>query len=85
MADTTTNEQGIPEPEGTSELIETDYTIGQDNIDGSVGPFGFDIHNPVFLVSGLAIIAFVFYTLALPEQAGTVFGWLFGAVAKGFD
>mgnify|MGYP000459646364 CR=1 FL=1 len=79
------SDQGIPEPEGAVELIDTDYTIGQDNIDGQVGPFGFDIHNPVFLVSGLAIVAFVFYTLALPEQAGAAFSWLFSTVTKGFD
>ncbi|WP_010141787.1 BCCT family transporter [Oceanicola sp. S124] len=79
------DEQGIPAPEGAADIIETEYEIGQDNIDGQVGPFGFDIHNPVFLVSGLAVVAFVFYTLALPEQAGSVFNWLFGAVTKGFD
>ncbi|WP_136637560.1 BCCT family transporter [Pseudooceanicola onchidii] len=80
-----TTAQGIPAPEGAADVIETDYEIGQDNIGGSVGPFGFDIHNPVFLVSGLAIVAFVFYTLALPEQAGAAFSWMFGAVTKGFD
>ena len=84
MADTTNN-QGIPEPEGASDIIDTEYEIGQDNIDGQVGPFGFDIHNPVFLISGLAIVAFVFYTLALPEQSGALFSWLFSAVTKGFD
>ncbi len=77
--------QGIPAPEGHSGLIDTDYEIGQDNIETSVGPFGVDIHNPVFLISGLSIIAFVFYTLALPEQAGNAFSWLFSAVTKGFD
>jgi len=76
---------GIPEPEGASHVIETDYEIGQHNIDGKVGPFGFDIHNPVFLISGLAIVAFVFYTLALPEQAGAAFSWLFSFVTKQFD
>ncbi len=81
----TSGDQGIPEPSGASDVIETDYEIGQDNIDGQLGPFGFDIHNPVFLVSGIAIVAFVFYTLALPEQAGEAFSWLFGAVTKGFD
>ena len=79
------DDQGIPSPDGASDLIETEYEIGQDNIDGSVGPFGFDIHNPVFMISGLAIVAFVFYTLALPEQAGAAFSWLFSAVTKGFD
>ncbi len=84
MADETAN-QGIPEPEGAAAIIETDYEIGQDNIDGSVGPFGFDIHNPVFLISGASIVAFVFYALALPEQAGALFGWLFDSVTQGFD
>ncbi|MFZ7089647.1 BCCT family transporter [Primorskyibacter sp. 2E233] len=81
----TTNDQGIPEPEGPSDIIQTDYEIGQDNIETNVGPFNLDIHNPVFLISGLSIIAFVFYTLALPEQAGAFFTWMFGAVTKGFD
>jgi BCCT family betaine/carnitine transporter len=66
-------------------VIETEYEIGQDNIDGTVGPLGFDIHNPVFMVSGITIVAFVFYTLALPEQAGEAFSWLFSAVTKSFD
>ena len=29
------------------------YEIGQDNIKTKIGPFGLDIHNPVFLISGL--------------------------------
>lgn len=87
MADTDVDEtsQGIPEPEGASEIIQTDYEIGQDNIETQIGPFGLDIHNPVFLISGLSVILFVFYTLALPEQAGGAFTWMFDAVTKGFD
>ncbi|GAA5068633.1 BCCT family transporter [[Roseibacterium] beibuensis] len=77
--------QGIPAPEGDADLISTDYNIGQDNIEGTVGPFGFDIHNPVFLISGLSVVAFVFYTLALPEQSGDLFSWLFSQVTQGFD
>ncbi len=84
MAETSEN-QGIPEPEGTSQIIETDYEIGQDNIETQIGPFGLDVHNPVFLISGICVIAFVFYALALPDQAGAVFSWMFGAVTKGFD
>ena len=79
------DDTGIPAPEGGSDIIETDYNIGQDNIEGAVGPFGFDIHNPVFMISGLSVTAFVFYTLALPEQSGEVFSWLFSSVTKGFD
>ncbi len=84
MADQTAN-QGIPEPEGTAELISTEYEIGQDNVEGTLGPFGFDVHNPVFLISGLTIVAFVFYALALPEQASEFFGWLRPALTSNFD
>ena len=79
------NTQGIPLPEGAADIIDTEYTIGQDNVEGSLGPFGFDIHNPVFLVSALTIVAFVFYALALPEQAGTFFGWLRPWLTSTFD
>jgi len=84
MADDSTN-QGIPQPEGAAEIISTDYEIGQHNVDGSVGPFGFDIHNPVFMISGLSVVAFVFYALALPEQAAGIFGWLRPALTSTFD
>ncbi|TDE35065.1 BCCT family transporter [Antarcticimicrobium sediminis] len=84
MTDETTN-QGIPEPEGHAGVIDTDYEIGQDNIETQIGPFGMDIHNPVFLISGLSIVAFVFYALALPEQASAIFGWLRPWLTSTFD
>ena len=84
MTDETTA-TGIPQPEGATDLIETNYEIGQDNFEGSVGPFGFDIHNPVFMISGLAVVAFVFYALALPEQAAAIFGWLRPTLTSTFD
>ena len=84
MADDTTN-QGIPEPEGHSDIIETDYEIGQDNIQTQVGPFGLDIHNPVFLISGLSVVAFVIYALAAPAQAEAFFGWLRPTLTSTFD
>ena len=60
---------------------ETDYEIGQDNIT----PFGLDIHNPVFLVSALSIIAFVLVTLMFQEGATEFFGWLRPALTSKFD
>jgi len=72
-------------PEGPADLIATEYTIGQDNIQPKLGPFNLDIHNPVFMISGLTIVAFVFFALALPEQAGALFGWLRPAVTSTFD
>ena len=64
---------------------ESDYEVGQDNVEGQVGPFGFDIHNPVFLISGISIVAFVFYALALPEQSADLFGWLRPFLTSTFD
>jgi len=72
----------IPEPEGDTEIIETDYTIGQDNIATRKWVFEFDIHNPVFPVSALAILLFTFLTLAFQTQAEPLFvglrDWLTG-------
>ena len=59
----------------------TDYEIGQDNIT----PFGLDIHNPVFLISGLSIIAFVLVTLMFQEGAAAFFSWLRPAITSTFD
>ncbi|WP_107851364.1 BCCT family transporter [Oceanimonas marisflavi] len=60
-------------PEGKANPIDTDYQIGQDNIALQIGPFGLDIHNRVFMISGLAIVAFVFLTLAFQNQVGPLF------------
>ncbi|WP_397542074.1 BCCT family transporter [Roseovarius salis] len=84
MADET-DIQGIPKPEGHSDIIETDYRIGQDNIQTKIGPLGLDIHNPVFVISGLVIIAFVAYALAAPAQASEFFGWLRPTLTSTFD
>ena len=53
-------------------MEETDYEIGQDNIQ----VFGLDIHNPVFLISGITIVAFVIFTLMFQEGAASFFEWL---------
>lgn len=84
MQDDTTD-QGIPTPDGASQIIDTEYEVGQDNIETSVGPFELDIHNPVFAISGLSVVAFVVYALLAPEQAGTFFGWLRPALTSTFD
>ncbi|MBL4645034.1 MAG: BCCT family transporter [Rhizobiales bacterium] len=59
----------------------TDYKIGQDNIT----PFGLDIHNPVFLISALSIVAFVLVTLMFQEGATEFFGWLRPFLTSNFD
>jgi len=79
------SETGQVAPEGATEIIETDYQVGQDNIQPQIGPFGLDVHNPVFMISGLVIVAFVFFALALPEQANQIFNWLRPAITSTFD
>jgi len=61
--------------------IDTEYDTGQDNIT----PFGLDIHNPVFLISGLSIVAFVLVTLMFQEGATEFFGWLRPFLTSTFD
>jgi BCCT family betaine/carnitine transporter len=63
----------MTDPTSENGEIETDFEVGQDNIDGSLGPIGFDIHNPVFVISGVTAVAFVLLTLIFPDQAGAVF------------
>lgn len=76
---------GLPEPDGPTDIIQTDYEIGQDNIETSIGPFGLDIHNPVFLISGLSVVAFVVFTLALPDTAAAAFQAMFNFTTQNFD
>lgn len=67
------NNGGIPRPSGKVSPVDTDYKVGQDNIALSIGPFGLDIHNRVFTISGLAIVLFVVVTLMFQNQVGAVF------------
>ncbi len=70
---------GIPPPSGPTNLIDTDYVVGQDNFSGKVF-VQLDIHSKVFLISSATILLFVLLTLALQSEAADVFtglrGWL---------
>ncbi|MFA7670084.1 MAG: BCCT family transporter [Burkholderiaceae bacterium] len=63
---------GIPAPSGATNLIDTDYVVGQDNFSGQL-VVKLDIHSKVFLISAGTILLFVLLTLALQEQAAGVF------------
>ena len=65
--------EALPEPEGVTELIETDYEIGQHNIASKKWIIEFDIHNPVFPISALAIVLFTFGTMAFQTELEPVF------------
>ncbi|MHA1190093.1 MAG: BCCT family transporter, partial [Alphaproteobacteria bacterium] len=60
---------------------ESDYKVGQDNI----RPFGLDIHNPVFLISAVSIVAFVIFTLMFQEGSAAFFNWLRPWLTSTFD
>src|SRR6056297_3063616 len=85
MADTTTTDQGIPEPEGVSDIIETDYEIGQDNYEGQFGPLRVDFHNPVFVITGLMVVLFVAIALVAPDASKTFFQAMMNFVKSQFD
>ncbi|MTH78627.1 BCCT family transporter [Paracoccus aestuariivivens] len=61
---TSPEEEALPAPEGPTAVIDTDYEIGQDNIQGE-GVIPFDVHHMVFTVSAVAIVTFTVLTLAL--------------------
>ncbi|MEO0793075.1 MAG: BCCT family transporter [Pseudomonadota bacterium] len=70
------------ETEDTKDLtFKTDYELGQDNI----RPLGLDIHNPVFVISAITIIAFVTISLLNQEASATFFGWLRPFLTSTFD
>ena len=74
--------------DSTEELpgqIDTDYTIGQDNLKGKIAGFRFDIHNPVFAISAIVVVLFVLFTLAFPVRAESLFQAMFDLATQQFD
>jgi betaine/carnitine transporter, BCCT family len=67
------NENALPLPAGESEVIDTDYEVGQDNITPKFGPLALDIHNPVFAFAGAVVVLFTLVTLVFQESAAPVF------------
>jgi len=60
---------------------ETEYEVGQDNVQ----VLGLDIHNPVFAISSLVIVAFVAYALTFQAQASELLGELRPWLTNNFD
>ena len=80
----TPEEDPVPPPEGPTEVIETDYEIGQDNLAHSV-TLEIDIHKPVFPIAALCIIAITLAALIFQQQLEPFFqgmrDWLTGNLA----
>lgn len=79
------DQKDMMKPDGKVNPIDTDYQIGQDNIALKIGPFGLDIHNRVFMISGLAIVAFVLVTLIFQGQTAPLFGDLRNWLTSNLD
>lgn len=77
--------EALRAPDGDASVIDTDYQIGQDNIEKKIWGFSFDLHNPVFVLSGLVIIAIVAFALIAPGTSKTFFDWLRPAITSTFD
>ncbi len=77
--------EDLPAPEGASDVIETDYEIGQDNITPRIGPLGLDIHNPVFAISAGVVILFVAVILLFLDSVGGALGDLRVFLTSTFD
>ena len=72
-------------PDGAVNPIDTDYQIGQDNILVNVGPLGLDIHNRVFAISSLLVVAFVILTLMFQTQVEPVFSGMRNWLTSNLD
>ncbi|WP_297358658.1 BCCT family transporter [Thauera sp.] len=72
-------------PDGAVNPIDTDYKVGQDNIVVNVGPLGLDIHNRVFAISGLLVVAFVVLTLAFQSQVEPLFSGMRNWLTSNLD
>lgn len=89
---------GLPVPEGPTEIIDTAYEIGQDNVSRAV-TLEIDIHKVVFIVSAVVIALFTVGTLigqiltaqppldGVPQPSGieTAFGSLRDTMTGSFD
>ncbi len=64
-----------------NQTTETDYEVGQDNVNF----WGFDVHNPVFFISGAIIIAFVAVTLMFPGATKIYFEGLREGLTSSLD
>ncbi len=67
----------IPAPEGATQVIQTDYEVGQDNINYRRRfVFELDIHNIVFSISALGVVAFTLLTLMFQNTLDPLFAGL---------
>ncbi len=62
-----------------------EHEIGEDNIELHIGPLPLDIHNPVFVIAAVSIIAFVIAALLFPGESTELFGGFRNWLTANFD
>ncbi|MGL4476197.1 MAG: BCCT family transporter [Shewanella sp.] len=72
-------------PDGDVNPIDTDYRIGQDNIALTVGPFGLDFHNRVFIISALLSLVVVIITLVFQSTVEPGFTFIRQWITSNLD
>lgn len=75
------SEQPRSDDQDLLQAYETDYEVGQDNIEA----WGFDVHNPVFFISAAMIVAFVGVALVFPGVTKEFFEGLRESLTSNFD
>ena len=60
---------------------ETEYEIGQDNVE----VMGLDVHNPVFFLAASLVVLFSALTLIFPDTAGSVLSSAKAGTLNSFD
>lgn len=71
----------MKQPTDPSMEYDTDYEIGQDNVE----VMGLDVHNPVFFTAAGLVLLFSGLTLAYPVKAGLALAWAKNATLQNFD
>ncbi|MEH6774390.1 MAG: BCCT family transporter, partial [Cereibacter changlensis] len=78
--------EAVPAPEGATQIIDTEYEIGQDNISYRRRfVFELDIHNVVFSVSAIGIMAFTLLTLMFQTTLEPLFSGLRNFLTANLD
>ena len=71
----------IEDIEALEQVYETDYEVGQDNVEA----LGLEMHNPVFFASAALIVLFVSLTLLFPESSREMLEATRGWIINTFD
>ena len=79
--DSQTEDSQIEDIEALEQVYETDYEVGQDNVEA----LGLEMHNPVFFVSAALIVVFVSLTLLFPESSRETLEATRGWIINTFD